>query len=68
MLQSTDGIYISQRKYAFDVLKRFEMNETNSVLNPIVPGFKVCKDEDGAKVNPTFYKRVVGNLLYLTAT
>lgn len=68
MLQSTYGIYISQRKYALDVLKRFEMNESNSMLNPIVPSFKVCKDEDGAKVNPTFYKLVVGNLLYLTAT
>ena len=44
------------------------MEESNSVLNPVVPGFKVCKDEDGVKVNVTFFKQVVGSLMYLTAT
>lgn len=68
VLQSSDGIYIGQRKYTSDVLKRFGMDESNSVLNPIVPGFKVCKDEDGAKVDATFYKQIVGSLMYLTAT
>lgn len=68
VLQKSDGIYISQRKYAMEVLKRFSMEESNSVSSPIVPGFKICKDEDGIKVDETYYKQIVGSLMYLTAT
>lgn len=39
--QLENGIFISQKKYAWDVLKRFQMEECNVVLNPIVPGFKI---------------------------
>lgn len=68
VLQKTDGIYICQRKYALEVLKRFGMEESNSVMSPIVPGFKMCKDEGGVKVDETFYKQIVGSLMYITAT
>ena len=68
VLQKTDDIYISQKKYALDVLKRFGMEESNSVHSLIVTGFKVFKDENGVKVDATFFKQMVGNLMYLTAT
>lgn len=68
VLQNSDGIYICQKKYALDVLKRFGMEESNSVKSPIVPGFKISRDEDGTKVDATFYKQVVGSLMYLTTT
>ncbi|KAJ8646010.1 hypothetical protein MRB53_007758 [Persea americana] len=38
VLQRSDGIYICQIKYALEVLKRFRMENSNSVHNPIVPG------------------------------
>ena len=38
VLQNPKGIYISQRKYAKDVLERFRMEKSNSVKNPFVPG------------------------------
>ncbi|KAJ8644271.1 hypothetical protein MRB53_006019 [Persea americana] len=38
VMQSSDGIYISQRKYALEVLERFGMDKSNPVHNPIVPG------------------------------
>jgi len=44
------------------------MDNSNSVHNPIVPGYKLMKDEDGVKVDKTYYKQVVGSLMYLTAT
>lgn len=66
--KKTDGIYICQRKYALEVFKRFGMEESNSVMSPIVPGFKMCKDEGGVKVDETFYKQIVGSLMYITAT
>ena len=68
VLQKTDDIYISQKKYALDVLKRFGMEESNSVHSLIVTGFKVFKDENGVKVDATFFKKIVGSLMYLTTT
>ncbi|RVW80052.1 Retrovirus-related Pol polyprotein from transposon TNT 1-94 [Vitis vinifera] len=68
VLQRSDGIFISQKKYALEVLQRFGMDKSNSVHNPIVPGFKLMKDEGGVKVDKTYYKQVVGSLMYLTAT
>jgi hypothetical protein len=44
------------------------MEKSNSVKNPIVPGVKLMKDEEGAKVNATMYKQLVGSLMYLIAT
>ena len=67
-LQRSDGIFINQKKYALEVLQRFGMDKTNSVHNPIVHGFKLMKDEGGVKVDKTYYKQVVGSLMYLTAT
>lgn len=36
--QRDDGIFISQKKYAAEVIDRFGMQGFNSVSNPIVPG------------------------------
>jgi hypothetical protein len=68
VLQGLDSIYICQKKYALEVLKRFGMMKSNSVNNPIVPGCKANKDEDGIKVDETYDKQLVGSLMYLTAT
>ncbi|KAB2636175.1 hypothetical protein D8674_026709 [Pyrus ussuriensis x Pyrus communis] len=68
VIQGSGGIFISQRKYAQEILERFNMHQCNSVLNPIVPGFKLTKDEGGIKVDGTVYKQMVGSLMYLTAT
>ncbi|KAB2610040.1 hypothetical protein D8674_018072 [Pyrus ussuriensis x Pyrus communis] len=68
VIQRSEGIYITQRKYAQELLGRFNMDQCNPVHNPIVPGFKLTKDEDGVEVDSTMYKQIVGNLMYLTAT
>jgi len=68
VLQQTNGIYICQRKYILEVLKRFGMEECNAVMNPIVPGFKTDKIGEGNKIDETYYKQIVGSLMYITAT
>ena len=68
VLQKADGIFITQRKYAQEILERFNMDQCNSVHNPVVPGFKLTKDEGGVEVDSTVYKQMVGSLMYLTAT
>ncbi|RVW63945.1 Retrovirus-related Pol polyprotein from transposon TNT 1-94 [Vitis vinifera] len=57
-----------QKKYALEVLKQFGMDKSNFVHNPIVPSFKLMKDEGGVKVDNTYYKQIVGSLMYLIAT
>ncbi|KAM2091234.1 hypothetical protein ACFX1T_029745 [Malus domestica] len=68
VLQRTDGIFISQRKYAQEILERFNMDRCNSVHNPLVPGFKLTKDERGIEVDSIIYKQMMGSLMYLTTT
>jgi hypothetical protein len=66
--QQGDGIFICQKKYALEILKRFGMIESREVNSPIVPGSKLSKDADGVAVDESFYKQIIGSLMYLTST
>ncbi|XP_062005817.1 secreted RxLR effector protein 161-like [Rosa rugosa] len=44
------------------------MSESTRVSSPIVPGFKISRDVNGIAVDDTYYKQIVGSLMYLTAT
>jgi hypothetical protein len=68
VLQQANGIYTCQQKYALEVLKRFGMEENNAVMNPMVPGFKAGKTGEDNKIDETYYKQIVGSLMYITAT
>ena len=68
VLQKSDGIFICQRKYALEVLRSFGKMESNSVGSPIVPGFKISRDENGDFVDEMYYKQLVGSLMYLITT
>lgn len=67
VVQKRDGIFICQKKYASEVLLRFGLNECNPVTNPMVPDQKLHKDETGNKVNETYFKQIIGSLMYFTA-
>jgi len=67
IMQSSNGIFVCQRKYAHEVLSRFGMENCNAVKNPIVPGTRLSKDDARTKVDATMFKQVVGILMYLTA-
>ncbi|KAL1190679.1 Retrovirus-related Pol polyprotein from transposon RE1 [Cardamine amara subsp. amara] len=66
--QTPKGIHISQSKYALEVLRRYEMENFNGVFNPMIPGSKIDMDEGGERVDDTYYKRIIGSLMYITAT
>lgn len=68
VLQRSDGNFICQKRYAMEVLKRFGMFESKSVNIPIVPGFKMSRDNHGVTMDETYLKKIVGSLMYLTAT
>jgi hypothetical protein len=66
--QDQSGIFISQSKYANDILKRFKMLTCKPTPTPIVTSLKLSKDDSGSNVDPTLFKRLVGSLMYLTTT
>lgn len=68
IIQGSERIYMCQRKYALEVLARFNMADCNSVTVPIVPGTKIDRDRDGEKVDETQYKQLIGSLVYIKAT
>ncbi|KAG6496958.1 hypothetical protein ZIOFF_044838 [Zingiber officinale] len=42
---SDDGIFVAQKKYASDILKRFRMECSKSVPTPVIEKIKLSKDE-----------------------
>ncbi|KAI5328056.1 hypothetical protein L3X38_027452 [Prunus dulcis] len=45
--QTSNGVSIGHKKYAEEILKRFHMEDCNSVQNLIVLGTKLNKDMGG---------------------
>ncbi|KAI4357505.1 hypothetical protein L6164_001448 [Bauhinia variegata] len=63
-----DGIFITQRKYANDILKKFKMQNSKPVHTPVEEKLKQMRESKGRLVNPTYYKSLIGSMRYLTAT
>ena len=66
--QSNNGIFISQSKYAKNLVKKFRMDSTKHLKTPMGTNEKLSKDENGVLVDPTLYRSMIGSLLYLTAS
>ncbi|XP_019414624.1 PREDICTED: uncharacterized protein LOC109326393 [Lupinus angustifolius] len=66
--QRSNGIFICQRRYAQEVLARFDMRGCNAVKNSIVSCTRLSMDVGGVRVDETLFKQVVGSLMYLTVT
>lgn len=68
VVQSSAGIFISQKKYVLEILNRFHMKDCNPVLTPSEPSLKLTRFGTGKKMNSTPYKQIVRSLMYLTST
>ena len=66
--QKEDGIEIHQQKYIKDLLQKFEMDTSKSFPTPLSTTIKLGHDPEGAKVNETLYRAMIGSLMYLTAS
>ena len=65
--QTDDGIFINQSKYTKNLLKRFNMLESSSATTPMATATKLDQHQ-GAEVDVTSYRGMIGSLLYLTAS
>ncbi|XP_026458704.1 uncharacterized protein LOC113359253 [Papaver somniferum] len=68
VLQPEDGIFVSQQRYAKEILKRFKMNDCKPILTPVESRLKLTKEGTGELVNPTDFKCLLGSLRYLIST
>eukprot|EP00253_Pinus_taeda_P028073 PITA_28073 len=68
VLQSKEGISLSQSKYACDLLRHFHMEDCKPAPSPFQSGFKLSVTCTSPEVDATLYCQLVGKLLYLTHT
>jgi hypothetical protein len=66
--QSPEGIFISQTKYARDLVKRFGLDGKSHARTPMSTSVKMSADPLGTSVDQTLYRSMIGSLLYLTAS
>ncbi|XP_014624146.1 secreted RxLR effector protein 161-like [Glycine max] len=64
--QRPEQIFISQEKYADDLLKKFDMQDCKPLVTPMAMNEKLSKDDGQNKVDATVYISLVGSLIYLT--
>ena len=61
-------MFISQTKYASEVLKIFNMSNYKTDPTLVITSLKLSKDDEGSTVDPMMFKNIVGSLMYLTVT
>jgi hypothetical protein len=66
--QMKQGTVVHQAKYTKDLMKKFNMAELKPVSTLMSTATSLGPDEDGEVVDQRDYKRMIGSLLYLTAT
>ncbi|CAM8898217.1 unnamed protein product [Rhodiola kirilowii] len=52
VIQKEDGIFISQSKYAKNLIKKFELEKASHKRTPAATHLKITKDDVGTKVDP----------------
>ena len=65
---STDGLYITQAKYAFELLSRAGLIDSKTVDTPVELNAHLTHTRGKPLSNPSLYRRLVGNLVYLIVT
>jgi hypothetical protein len=66
--QNPNGIFINQSKYANEILKKFGYESCDSVDTPMIERSKLDEDSIGTPVDQTKYRRMIGSLMYITAS
>ncbi|KAK1427855.1 hypothetical protein QVD17_16553 [Tagetes erecta] len=66
--QSADGIFINQSKFVEKLLKKFKMQDCQTIRTPSDVNCKIQPDPKGKAVDQTLYRSMIGSLMYLTAS
>jgi len=66
--QTSEGIFISQSKYAKDMVKLFGLDGKSHARTPMSTSVKIGVDLTSKQVDPTLYRSMIISLFYLTAS
>jgi len=66
--QMENTIFISQSKYAKNIVKKFGMENGSHKRTPAATHLKLSEDDNGVVVDQSMYRSMIGSLLYLTAS
>ena len=66
--QQESVIFISQSKYAKNLVKKYGLDSASLVRTPVRPNVKLTVDLLGKSVNYFLYRSMIGSLLYLTGS
>ncbi|XP_020263962.1 uncharacterized protein LOC109839911 [Asparagus officinalis] len=66
--QGKNEVFICQKKYAKEILKKFQMEECKTVSTPMNQKEKLSKEDGDDKTDEGYYRSLIGCLMYLTAT
>jgi hypothetical protein len=68
VLQTNEGIFLSQYKYACDILRRFHMDNRKPSPSPFQSRAKLIVTCTSHEVDATLCRQLLGSLLYLNHT
>ncbi|XP_070015753.1 uncharacterized mitochondrial protein AtMg00810-like [Nicotiana sylvestris] len=66
--QSPKGIFISKTKYTKELIKKFGMENSKAIGTLMSPTTVLDDDNNEKMVDETMHRRMIGSLLYLTAS
>ncbi|GKV09408.1 hypothetical protein SLEP1_g20916 [Rubroshorea leprosula] len=66
--QTDYDIFVSQEKYALDLLKKFNMQNCKMSTTPMNTNEKLTVDDGTPRANEKYFRSMVGGLMYLTHT
>ena len=66
--QKKEGIFVSQEKYARNIVKKLGLGSKKHASTHMSSSTKLNVDSSGVEVSPTLYRSIIGSLLYLTAS
>jgi hypothetical protein len=66
--QLKEGTFISQTKYAHDILKKFYMKNAKPIKTPMPSNGHIDLNEEGKSIDKTVCHSMIHSLLYLSAS
>ncbi|KZV25304.1 retrovirus-related Pol polyprotein from transposon TNT 1-94 [Dorcoceras hygrometricum] len=66
--QSEFEVFICQKKYAKEILKKFKLEECKQMGTPMNSKERLCKEDGTEKTDLAYFRSLIGCLMYLTAT
>ena len=64
-MKTSRGIIMHQRKYITETLKKFHMQNCNSVAVPVEANLKIDNSESEQNVDATLYRQIIGCLRFI---